>query len=117
MENDDTILNNSQEPEECKINDSNKNMDKDLCLFLPKNIVEEIADKKTDTNEIEEQSHFSFSSINSESTKNHGNHINSKNLEKLNHNHQNQNHNHNRISKNNFFKNGINSNKNIILNN
>ena len=43
MEKEDTILNNSQDKEECKINDSNKNLDKDLCLFLPKNIVEEIS--------------------------------------------------------------------------
>ena len=48
MENQETILNNSEDPEECKINDSNKNIDKDLCMFLPKNIVEEISEKQTE---------------------------------------------------------------------
>ena len=65
MEKEDTILNNSQDQEECKINDSNKNFDKDLCLFLPKNIVEEISEKKTDNTEISGQSQFPFNSIKS----------------------------------------------------
>ena len=45
MESNDTILNKSLDGEECKINDSNKDLDRDLYLFLPKNIVEEISDK------------------------------------------------------------------------
>lgn len=53
MEKEDTILNNSQDQEECKINDSNKNFDKDLCLFLPKNIVEEISEKRQITPKIQ----------------------------------------------------------------
>ena len=65
MEKEDTILNNSQDQEECKINDSNKNLDKDLCLFLPKNIVEEISEKKIDNTEISDKSQFAFNSIKS----------------------------------------------------
>ena len=107
MESQGSIINNSEDLEECKINDSNKNLDNDLCLYLPKNIVEEISEKKTDTNEIEEQSQFSLSSVDSQNSKNHEK--NPKNVEKMkNHNHQNHNHQtHNRINKNSFsFKNG-----------
>ena len=94
MENQDTILNNSDDPEECKINDSNKNLDKDLCLFLPKNIVEEISEEKTDILDKEE---IAFSSTIPQPLLTNGF---SKKLEKIsNHNHKN----HNEIN----LKNGI----------
>ena len=48
MENKDSILDKSEEPEECKINDSNKDLDGDLYLFLPKNVVDEISEKKSE---------------------------------------------------------------------
>ena len=48
MENKDSILEKSEEPEECKINDSNKDLDGDLYLFLPKNVVDEISEKQSE---------------------------------------------------------------------
>ena len=46
MESKNSILNKSESPEECKINNSNKELDGELYMFLPKNILEEISDKK-----------------------------------------------------------------------
>ena len=71
MENQDSILNNSQDPEECKINDSNKNLEKDLCLFLPKNIVEEISEKKGNNTNISEHSQITYSSKKPKNFNNH----------------------------------------------
>ena len=48
MESKDSILNKSSDPEECKKNDSNKNVDGDLHLFLPKSIVDEISEQKVE---------------------------------------------------------------------
>ena len=47
MESRDSILDKSDDPEECKIDTSNKDLDGDLHLFLPKNIVDEIYEKKS----------------------------------------------------------------------
>ena len=48
MESRDSILDKSDDPEECKIDNSNKDLDGDLHLFLPKNIVDEIYEKKVE---------------------------------------------------------------------
>ena len=107
MENEDIILNNSQDPEECKINDSNKNLDKDLCLFLPKNIVEEISEKKTENSEIMDQSQFSFSAKKNQNSNKH-NHIEISNNMK--------NHMKNHMKNGNFIKNNFNNNHNSECN-
>ena len=48
MESRDSNSDKSDEPEECKIDNSNKDLDGDLHLFLPKNIVDELYEKKVE---------------------------------------------------------------------
>ena len=115
MENEDTILNKSEDPEECKINDSNKNIDKDLCLFLPKNIVEEISEKKLDTSKIEDDHQYNssirhpFKNSGFKNLNNHNQIEIMKNLKK--------NNNHNKINFINNHNSGFNNKINDDLNN